>query len=87
MLVEDEVSRSAGASAPLDASAEGNATVSIAVVGVGQEPASLRAASLRESHLRPIRVYSDETYIHANYASKNSWGLTPKAWLETVTYE
>ncbi len=38
MLVEDEVSRSAGASAPLDASAEGNATVSIAVVGVGQEP-------------------------------------------------
>jgi len=38
LLVEDEVSRSAGASAPLDASAEVNATVSIAVVGVGQEP-------------------------------------------------
>jgi len=46
-----------------------------------------RAASLRESHLRPIRVYSDETYIHTNYASKNSWVLNPKAWLETVTYE
>ena len=38
----------------------------------------------REPHLRPIRVYTDESYCHAHHAAKNTWVLSEKAWRETV---
>ena len=37
---------------------------------------------MREPAMRPIRVYSDETYANANTRGKTTWTLTPKAWAE-----
>jgi hypothetical protein len=33
---------------------------------------------------RELRVYSDESYVHANHAGKTTWGLSEKAWQDAV---
>jgi hypothetical protein len=38
----------------------------------------------REPHLRHIRVYSDETYCHANHAAKSTWVISERVWEATI---
>ena len=42
------------------------------------------AEDARAPHLRPIRVYSDESYCHANHAAGSTWVLSEKVWEETI---
>ena len=40
-----------------------------------------------EGAKKPLRAYSDESYVHANHCGTNTWGLSEKAWSLAIEQE